>query len=136
MTLTVQNKEEFVVTIEKDALIFRNSVKTGAEKISMGILYQTKIITAASEIVRNLLKYGGGGKAMIETVTDGRKVGLRLTFKDNGPGIPNLDLAMSDGFSTGKSLGLGLPGAKRLVDQFDIRSAVGSGTMVMLLKWK
>ncbi|MBD3581875.1 anti-sigma regulatory factor [Flavobacterium selenitireducens] len=136
MTFTVQNREEIAVTIEKDAIFFRNAVKTYATKISMGLLYQTKIITAASEIVRNLLKYGGGGKAMIETVTDGRKVGIRLTFKDSGPGIPDLDKAMSDGFSTGKSLGLGLPGAKRLVDQFDIRSTVGVGTTVTLLKWK
>ena len=133
---TTLNKQDFSIVREQDVVPFRNQVKEAAVKIGMGLLNQTKLITAASELVRNLLKYGGGGTAMIESVNNGRENGIRLVFTDKGPGIPDIDQAMKDGFSTGKSLGLGLPGTKRLVNEFNIQSAVGEGTTVTIIKWK
>ena len=121
---------------EQDVVLFRNRVKEYTVKIGMGILNQTKLITAASELVRNMLRYAGGGNVLIEVVTKGRENGVRLTFRDEGPGIKNINLAMRDGFSTGKSLGLGLPGAKRLVSEFDLKSETGKGTTVTVTKWK
>jgi serine/threonine-protein kinase RsbT len=98
-------------------------------------LNQTKLITAASELVRNMLKYGEGGEVIIESVVNDRNKGVKLTFIDKGPGIPDIGLAMKDGYSTGKSLGLGLPGTKRLVNEFNIASAPGLGTTVTIIKW-
>jgi serine/threonine-protein kinase RsbT len=121
---------------EQDVVLFRNRVKEYAVKIGMGLVNQTKLITAASELVRNMIKYASGGHILIEVISKGRENGIRLTFKDQGPGIPNIPLAMKDGFTTGKSLGLGLPGAKRLVSEFDIKSIVGEGTTVSIIKWK
>ena len=121
---------------EQDVVPFRNRVKEYAIKIGMSLINQTKLITAASELVRNMLKYGGGGIALIEVVSQGRDTGVRLTFQDKGPGIKDVTLAMKDGYTTGKSLGIGLPGAKRLVSEFDIKSEVGAGTTVTILKWK
>src|ERR1700712_3768656 len=111
--IIVLNKDNVVIQKEQDVVLFRNRVKENAVKIGMGLLNQTKLITAASELVRNMLRYGGGGNILIEIVTKGRENGIRLTFKDDGPGIKDIAMAMKDGFSTGKSLGLGLPGAKR-----------------------
>jgi serine/threonine-protein kinase RsbT len=102
----------------------------------MGIVNQTKLITAASELVRNMLKYAGGGQVLIEAITQGRDSGIRLTFKDQGPGIADIALAMKDGYSSGKSLGVGLPGTKRLVNEFDIKTVMGEGTTVTIIKWK
>lgn len=131
-----QSRENFIISREQDVVPFRNKVKEAATKIGMGILNQTKLITAASELVRNLLKYGGGGTVDIEFINNGREDGIRLIFADKGPGIPDISLAMKDGYSTGKSLGLGLPGTKRLVNEFNIQSAVGEGTTVTIIKWK
>jgi len=130
------NKETVLIVKEQDVVLFRNRVKEYAVKIGMGLVNQTKLITAASELVRNMIKYANGGSILIEVITRGRENGIRLTFKDKGPGIPNVQQAMKDGFSTGKSLGLGLPGAKRLVSEFDIKSTVGEGTTVSIIKWK
>ena len=121
---------------EQDVVPFRNRVKEYAVKVGMSLVNQTKLITAASELVRNMLKYGGGGIALIEVVSQGRDTGIRLVFQDKGPGIKDISLAMKDGYSSGKSLGVGLPGAKRLVSEFDIKSEVGVGTTVTILKWK
>lgn len=121
---------------EVDVIPFRNRLKEYAVKIGMSLVNQTKIITAASELARNTLKYGGGGTVLMEVVSKGRENGIRLTFKDQGPGIADIKQAMKDGFSTGKSLGLGLPGTKRLVSEFDIQSEVGKGTTVTITKWK
>jgi serine/threonine-protein kinase RsbT len=132
----VLNKDNMQIQKEQDVVLFRNRVKEYTVKIGMGILNQTKLITAASELVRNMLRYAGGGQVLIEIVTRGRDNGVRLTFKDQGPGIKNVDMAMKDGFSTGKSLGLGLPGAKRLVSEFDLKSELGKGTTVTVIKWK
>jgi len=136
MRTTTLSKEEFLIIKEQDVIPFRNRVKDAAVKCGMGLLNQTKLITAASELVRNLLKYGGGGAAIIESVNNGRENGVRLIFSDKGPGIADVNLAMRDGYSTGKSLGLGLPGTKRLVNEFNIESTVGEGTTVTIIKWK
>jgi serine/threonine-protein kinase RsbT len=134
--IVVLNKEQMLIVKEQDVVLFRNRVKEYAVKIGMGLVNQTKLITAASELVRNMIKYANGGSILIEVITKGRENGIRLTFKDNGPGIENISLAMKDGYSTGKSLGLGLPGAKRLVSEFEIKSTVGEGTTVIIIKWK
>ncbi|SFE02505.1 anti-sigma regulatory factor [Flavobacterium phragmitis] len=136
MTTITNNKEEALIIREQDVVPLRNRVKEYGVKIGMSILNQTKLITATSELVRNLLKYGGGGKVIIESVSNGRENGVRVTFIDKGPGIADIDLAMKDGYSTGKSLGLGLPGTKRLVNEFDIKSELGNGTTVTITKWK
>jgi serine/threonine-protein kinase RsbT len=130
------NKEMMAITREVDVIPFRNRLREYAVKIGMSLVNQTKIITAASELARNMLKYANGGNVMIEVVSKGRENGIRLTFKDQGPGIADLNLAMKDGYSTGKSLGLGLPGTKRLVSEFNIDSVVGQGTTVTVTRWK
>lgn len=121
---------------EQDVVPFRNRVREYAVKIGMSLVNQTKLITAASELVRNMLKYAGGGVVVIEIISQGRDNGVRLVFQDKGPGIKDIAQAMKDGFSTGKSLGLGLPGARRLVSEFDLKSKVGEGTTVTIIKWK
>jgi len=134
--MVVLNKDEMSISREQDVIPFRNRLKEYAVKIGMSIVNQTKIITAASELVRNMLKYGNGGVVYIEIVSKGRENGVRLVFQDKGPGIPDIKLAMKDGYSTGKSLGLGLPGARRLVSEFDLKSELGKGTTVTVIKWK
>lgn len=134
--VTVLNKDKMQISREQDVVPFRNRVKEYATKIGMGLVNQTKLITAASELVRNMLRYANGGDTLIEVISKGRENGIRLTFSDKGPGIENIELAMRDGFSTGKSLGLGLPGTKRLVSEFDIKSVFGEGTTVTIVKWK
>ena len=121
---------------EQDVVPYRNRVKEHAVKIGMSLVNQTKLITAASELVRNMLKYANGGFATIEVISKGRDNGIRLVFDDKGPGIPDVELALKDGFSTGKSLGIGLPGAKRLVSEFELKSMIGKGTTVTIIKWK
>lgn len=135
-TMVVLNKDRMSIQREQDVVPFRNRVKEYAVKIGMGLVNQTKLITAASELVRNMLRYAQGGEVLIEVVSRGRENGVRLTFMDKGPGIADIDQAMKDGFSTGRSLGLGLPGTKRLVSEFNIRSQVGEGTTVTIIKWK
>lgn len=134
MILTL-SKDMVVIKREQDVILFRNRVKEFATKIKMGLVNQTKLITAASELVRNMLKYAEGGDITIEVVSKGRENGIRLVFRDQGPGIGDVQLAMKDGFSTGKSLGLGLPGAKRLVNDFNISSELNKGTVVTIIKW-
>ncbi|HEY1022928.1 MAG TPA: anti-sigma regulatory factor, partial [Flavisolibacter sp.] len=134
--IVVLNKDSLQIQKEQDVVPFRNRVKEYAVKIGMSLVNQTKLITAASELVRNMLKYAGGGTTLIEVISKGRENGIRLTFQDKGPGIQDIPLAMKDGYSTGKSLGLGLPGTKRLVSEFDIKSTVGKGTTVTIIKWK
>lgn len=133
--ITVITKQSMLIQKDQDVVPFRNRVKECAVKIKMGLVNQTKLITAASELVRNMLKYGNGGNAIIEVVSKGKEMGVRLVFVDRGPGIPDVSLAMKDGYSTGKSLGLGLPGTKRLVNEFEIDTKVGVGTTVSIIKW-
>ncbi len=129
------SKDLVIINKEQDVILFRNRVKEFAQKIKMGLVNQTKLITAASELVRNMLRYAEGGDVTIEVVSKGRENGIRLVFKDSGPGISDIPLAMKDGFSTGKSLGLGLPGAKRLVNDFSITSELNKGTVITIIKW-
>lgn len=132
----VLSKDTMQIIKEQDVVPFRNRVKEYAVKIGMSLVNQTKLITAASELVRNMLRYADGGMVIIEVISQGRDNGIRLTFQDKGPGIQDIALAMKDGYSTQKSLGIGLPGTKRLVNEFDIKSIVGEGTTVSIIKWK
>ena len=135
--MIVLNKETIKIETEHDAVFLRKRVTEYATKIRMGLVNQTKLLTAASELVRNMLRYAGKGQVLCEVISLSiLQTGIRLTFIDKGPGIKNVDDAMKDGFSTGKSLGVGLPGAKRLVNEFNIKSQVGKGTSVSILKWK
>jgi len=134
--MVVLNKEFMMIVREVDVIPFRNRLKEYGVKIGMSLVNQTKLMTAASELARNMLKYAGGGKAIIEVINNNKENGVRLTFIDEGPGIKDIKLAMQDGYSSGKSLGLGLPGTKRLVSEFDIQSEVGKGTKVTIIKWK
>jgi serine/threonine-protein kinase RsbT len=120
----------------EDIVRVRQAVRSHAVKIGLGLVDQTKIVTAASEIARNTLDYGGGGLMSLETVTNGNRAGIRLTFEDQGPGISDVELALKDGYTTGTGLGLGLSGAKRLSNEFDIWSRPGEGTRVTITKWK
>jgi len=134
--MIVLSSDNMRIAKELDMVVFRNRLKEFAVKIGMSLVNQTKLITAASELSRNMLRYAGGGAVLIEIVNGQRQNGLRVTFSDTGPGIPDIEKAMKDGFSTGKSLGLGLPGARRLVNDFDIKSTVGKGTTITITKWK
>lgn len=135
--MIILNKEIINIQKEQDVLFFRNRVSQYADKVKMGLVNKTKLLTAGSELVRNMLIYANGGKVYCEIVSmSALQTGIRLTFTDKGPGIADLNNAMTDGFTTGKSLGLGLPGAKRLVNIFDIKSEPGKGTTVTITKWK
>jgi serine/threonine-protein kinase RsbT len=134
--IVVLSKDTMPIEKEQDVVPFRNRVKEYAVKIGMSLVNQTKLITAASELVRNMLRYANGGITTIEVISKGRENGIRLMFADQGPGIKDIGLAMKDGWSTNRSLGLGLPGTKRLVSEFDIQSTVGIGTTVTIIKWK
>lgn len=119
-----------------DILYMRQMVRERIVAIGFRMLDQTKLLTVASELGRNVLVHGGGGTAVLETVSAADRVGLRMTFEDQGPGIPDMALAMTDGYTSGSGMGLGLSGSKRLVDDFDITSEVGKGTRVRVTKWK
>ena len=129
-------KESLQIDSGERLVVVRQAVRAKAEELRFSLVDQTRIITAASELARNTLQYGGGGSVEIEIVENGTRRGLRLTFKDQGPGIPDLELAMKDGYTTGGGLGLGLSGSKRLVNEFKILSKVGEGTEVSITKWK
>ncbi len=132
----VLKKVELPLQAQEDIVAVRQAVRTLAVEAGLSIIDQTKIVTAASELARNTLVYGRGGTAILETVDEGHRRGVRLTFEDKGPGIPNIDLALQDGYTTGGGLGLGLGGAKRLSNEFHIRSAPGEGTRVTIATWK
>jgi serine/threonine-protein kinase RsbT len=119
-----------------DIVLVRQMVRTWAVEMGLGIVDQTKIITAASELARNTLDYGRGGTARLESLNDGARRGLRVIFEDQGPGISDINLALKDGYTTGNGLGLGLGGAKRLVNDFEIISKAGEGTRITITRWK
>ena len=121
---------------QEDVVAVRQSTRSLAVEIGLTIVDQTKIVTAASELARNTVVHGGGGKAMLEIVRESTKQGLRLTFEDHGPGIADVERAMQDGYSTGNGLGLGLGGTRRLCNEFAIQSKLGSGTRVTITRWK
>ena len=120
----------------EDVVRLRSTVRERAVGVGFSLVDQTKIVTAASELGRNTIQYGGGGHARICVVTNGARRGLRLEFIDQGPGIADIPLAMTDGWTSGGGLGLGLSGAKRLSDEFEIDSAPGKGTRVAITRWK
>jgi serine/threonine-protein kinase RsbT len=119
-----------------DVVVVRQNVRTLAVQIGLGLVDQTKIVTAASELARNTLVYGGGGWAQLQIITRGERKGLKVVFEDQGPGIPNIAKALEDGYTTGGGLGLGLGGAKRLSSEFEIASTPGVGTRIAITRWK
>ena len=134
--MQVLQTELLSVAIESDIVLVRQAVRKWALQLGLSLVDQTKIVTAASELARNTLRYGGGGTMRAEVVEDGIKKGLRLIFEDQGPGIADLELALTDGYTTGSGLGLGLSGSRRLVNEFDIQSKPGQGTKITILRWK
>ena len=120
----------------QDVVVARQLVRTRAAELGFSLVDQTKIVTAASELARNTLEHGGGGECRIESISEGMRKGLRLCFEDHGPGIPDVQLALTDGYTSKNGMGLGLSGSKRLVNEFKIETHVGQGTRVTVVKWK
>ncbi|WP_395843595.1 anti-sigma regulatory factor [Cystobacter fuscus] len=120
----------------QDLVLVRQAVRTWSAELKFSLVEQTKMVTAASELARNTLDYGGGGNVTLQQVQDGIRRGLRLSFEDQGPGIPDVELALRDGYTSGGGMGLGLGGSKRLVNDFEIVSKVGEGTRVTVTRWK
>ncbi len=133
--MLTETDETMPVRTSDDVVRVRQAVRARAVGAGFSLVDQTKIVTAASEIARNTVDYGGGGTARIEVLRNGQRHGVRLTFTDQGPGIADLTMALKDGYTTGSGLGLGLSGAKRLCNEFDVRSAPGQGTVVTLARW-
>lgn len=127
--------ETLPIRAGEDVVHVRTAVRRFAIEVKLGLVDQTKLVTAASEIARNTLDYGQGGEMRMDLVNNGVKSGVRLVFADNGPGIPDIDRALTDGFTSGSGMGLGLGGTKRLVDEFNIASKVNEGTTVTITKW-
>jgi serine/threonine-protein kinase RsbT len=134
--MPVMKDESFPVRQDSDVVQARQAVRKMAAELGFSLVDQTKMVTAASELARNVLVHGGGGSMRLEVLQDGGRRGLRLIFEDQGPGIADIELALRDGYTTGRGLGLGLGGAKRLVNEFQIHSRVGEGTRVTIAKWK
>jgi serine/threonine-protein kinase RsbT len=134
--LNVTKSDKLPLRTEQEIVLARQVVRKLCQELAFSLVDQTKMVTAASELARNSLVHGGGGSLQWECLLDGAKKGLRLTFSDTGPGIANLELAMTDGWTTGTGLGMGLSGAKRLVNEFEIDSQVGKGTRVAITRWK
>jgi serine/threonine-protein kinase RsbT len=132
----VLKKLDMRVSAQEDVVAVRQATRSLAVEIGLSIIDQTKIVTAASELARNTVLYGGGGVVTLEVLNQTPKQGLRLTFEDSGPGIPDLKRAMQDGYSSRDGLGLGLGGAKRLCSEFSIRSQPGVGTRIVVTRWK
>lgn len=132
----VDSHDDLALRSGEDVVRLRQVVRERAVAVGFSLVDQTKIVTAASELGRNTIQYGGGGQARVATVMNGTRRGLRLEFTDQGPGIVDLALAMKDGYTTGGGLGLGLSGAKRLSDEFEIDSTPGKGTRVAIVRWK
>ncbi|MCO1655554.1 anti-sigma regulatory factor [Pseudonocardia humida] len=135
MSTSATGVDELPVTSGDDVVRVRQLVRSKAQSIRLSLVDQTKLVTAASELARNTLVHGGSGSARIEVVQRGGRSGIRAVFSDTGPGIADLDLALTPGWTSGGGLGLGLSGAKRLVDEFDIDTEVGRGTSVAITKW-
>lgn len=134
--MTVLRDESRPVQSSQDVVAVRQVAREWAVSLGFSLVDQTKIVTAASELARNTVLYGGGGSVRLEALNDGQRRGLRLTFEDKGPGIQDVEQALRDGYSTGTGLGLGLGGAKRLSSEFDIQSRAGEGTRVTMTRWK
>jgi serine/threonine-protein kinase RsbT len=132
----LSKREVLPLKNSSDVVMARQKVRQWAIELRFSLVDQTKLVTAASELARNTLDYGLGGEMAIEVVASGAKVGLRLTFEDHGPGIPDIQQALKDGYTSGSGMGLGLGGSKRLVNEFEIQSEVGKGTRVTVVRWK
>jgi len=134
--MAVTRSDVLPLRVEQDVVSARQAVRKMTQELGFSLVDQTKMVTAASELARNTIIYGGGGVVKWEMLLEGNRKGLRLSFEDEGPGIPDVSLAMKDGWTSGSGLGLGLSGAKRLVNDFDLHTEVGKGTRVMIARWK
>ena len=134
--MPIVKSERWPVRSGEDIVRVRQIVRRWAVELGFGLVDQTKIVTAASEIARNTVDYGGGGEVLLESLSENGRRGLRLVFEDKGPGIQNIDEALKDGFTSGSGLGLGLGGARRLASEFSVESRPGEGTRVSLTRWK
>ena len=134
--MPVVKHETLPLREEADIVGARQVVRKWAAELAFGLVDQTKIVTAASELARNTVVYGGGGTLRLEALSDGGRRGLRLVFEDQGPGIPDVAQALQDGYTTGGGMGLGLGGARRLTHEFEIQSKAGQGTCVKITRWK
>lgn len=135
-TMQLTPGDVHLLRTEADIVLTRQLVRRMAVELGFGLVDQTKIVTAASELARNTIEHGGGGECTLQKPLDGVRKGLRIIFSDRGPGIPDLALALTDGYTTGKGMGLGLSGSRRLVNDFDITSVVGQGTCVTITRWR
>ena len=136
LSMAEQGDEVLMIRTSEDIVRIRQAVRSWAIRQGFTLVDQTKIVTAASELARNTIDYGGGGEVQLQALKEGFRCGLRLTFIDQGPGIPDIELALQDGYTTGSGLGLGLGGARRLVNEFEIASRPGEGTRVTIARWK
>jgi serine/threonine-protein kinase RsbT len=134
--MAVLRTEVLAVRSSEDIIHVRQTVRAWAVELRFSLVEQTKVVTAASEIARNTVIHGGGGTVNLELLNDGPRRGLRLIFEDKGPGIPDIEAAFRDGFTTGAGLGLGLGGARRLSSELHVSSRVGEGTRVTLTRWR
>lgn len=134
--MNVLKRETQQLKNSNDVVLARQKVRQWAIELRFSLVDQTKLVTAASELARNTLDHGKGGAMTAEVLSNGARAGLRLIFEDQGPGIPDIAQALRDGFTSGSGMGLGLPGSKRLVNEFDIQSEVGKGTKVTVIRWK
>jgi serine/threonine-protein kinase RsbT len=132
----VLRSETLQIRASNDIVVVRQQTRAWAVAQGLSLVDQTKIVTAASELARNTLEYGKGGTVLLEALEDGLRKGLRLTFEDHGPGIADVALALTDGWTSGNGMGLGLSGSKRLVNEFDLWSKPGEGTRVTVARWK
>jgi serine/threonine-protein kinase RsbT len=134
--MSLSKREVLPLKNSNDVVLARQKVRQWAIELRFSLVDQTKLVTAASELARNTLDYGLGGEMTIEVITAGVRAGLRLTFEDHGPGIPDIEQALKDGYTSGSGMGLGLGGSRRLVNEFSIESEVGQGTRVTVVRWK
>jgi len=134
--MAVQRVEAFPLHTSDDVVRVRQIVRGWSVELGFSLIDQTKVVTAASELARNTVTYGGGGTARLEALQDGGRRGLRVVFEDKGPGIADIERALQDGFTSGHGLGLGLGGARRLSSEFAIESRVGEGTRVTIVRWR
>jgi len=134
--MTVAKRDLLPLQNSNDIVVARQRVRQWATELRFSLVDQTKLVTAASELARNALDHGQGGRMTMEIVNGTVRTGLKLVFEDNGPGIPDIEMALKDGFTTGAGMGLGLGGSKRLVNEFSIESEVGKGTKITVVRWK
>jgi serine/threonine-protein kinase RsbT len=134
--MQVLSAESIPLRNSDDVVLVRQAARKLAVALGFGIVDQTKLVTASSELARNTVDYAGGGTVRLETLRQDRKSGVRLVFEDQGPGIPDIDLALRDGYTSGNGMGLGLGGARRLSHEFEIASTPGIGTRIAIIRWK